>query len=1094
MAQEKPAHTETQEQSIKSRKHQLYDAEPKTLEGEGLVQVKSVQDYLKETPATPITTAIKAALWGTGTLVVLLFITVLVVIERRPKRSMAAETGAERLLASTPEPLPPAKDAPAAKPAKPETAAAPQASEPPQPKEEPDKKQNNNKKDGAAADKKKKESKPKEPPKVPTNVAWSVTVDPPAETLELAAEQSASVPIPATSEVGIKVLFPSTPSPFVAVGGNKGDAEAREVWDLRSNKRTGVIRGKLPLQPPLALSADGTYLAGTFLSESSDKDDKDKKDDKNAKDEGKKKGKKATISVWSFKTGKEVKQIKLKAESVGFLDFAGPDQLVTLSDDGQWFQIWNFQTGEAVDEPFPAPGVVDARSLTLSPGRKFLAMAVPADNRLWIYDLTARGPAGLAQLPKEAGPGWSCAGITFSPGGTELAAVFEWAGKPSILCWETSTGKLIANHALDERYGIRRFPNDQGRALEWLPDRSGWLVYGQALIERENGHRFWSLPVYYPDFPPTPRRLINGDRWVLVWGQGRAQVVRTAAMPKDTLASARQIVRSGGSAVDAVLPAVGHPDWSAQRVVPSAAASWSATPDPASMPAKSLISRPIVLKNWVEEIRGVYCSGAEAAQALVAIRALERDELGGNALAPGLSQWIERYDLANGKRLGRNEVPTASDLVAFSPDAGRLIMRDAANGDRLDIYSAADMKYLGGWRPYEKESGIDRMVVWTAFLDQHRALTINPAGKLVLWGLPACRAMYTVKDACQGTPVLSPGRKFVAGFSGGFIRFFEAATGKRVGETATPSSDDGGRPGPRAAAFRTDGQQLAALLSGGQIVRIDLATGKALSEVRSPVPQAAFLEWCGNRHVLINNQSLVDLDRQWEVWRYAAGLPALGSPDGRHWAAVEAYTNEPAYLAAFTIPEKGLDKIVKLVADKKAPALLRMQVPVTLRIDIIGAPKGGEAFRQALAEQLAAQLRANDIPIADGQPVTLLVRAEALDTGEKEELRNLVPGMKDDEQGKKKIPNKYVECEVALVDSAGKVPLEPKQQFMLRDIGNLAAGKDEKDPAGFFENKLWDLAKARLMAVTLPPFVARNPEGGVVRFPGFSNLGQTVRK
>jgi hypothetical protein len=676
-----------------------------------------------------------------------------------------------------------------------------------------------------------------------------------------------------------------------------------------------------------------------------------------------------------------------------------------------------------------------------------------------------------------------------------LAGVFEWGGRPSILCWDTATRKLLSNQTIDDKYGLRRFRNDLGRAIEWLPDRSAWLVYGQALIDRQTGHWLWALPVYYPDFPPTARRLIEGDRAVLTWAQGRNLVVRTAALPREELARARQIVSSGGSAVDAVLPPVRHPDLSSLHTVPAAATAWSVTADPAPAPAKALLTRPIVLKNFLDEIRGVFCSTGDAPQAVVSIQSGEPNAVGGNAISPALTHAIERYDLTNGKRLGRNDVPPVCELVAFSPEGGRIILRDMENRDRLDVYSTVDMKYLAGWRPYEKETGYDRIVIWTAFLDQHRALTINPAGKLVLWTLPDCRAYYVVKDACQGIPVLSPGRKMLAGFAGGSIRFIEAATGKRLGEAATPTSDESGRAGLRAAAFRPDGLQLAALLNGGQIARIDLTSGKAVSEFRSPIPQAGFLEWCGNRHVLVNNQSLVDVDRQMEVWRYVAGVPSQVSPDGRHWAAVEPYASQPAYLAGFAIPDKTIDKVVNLVLDKKTTVLLRSGVPLTLKVEISGAPKRMEPFRNALYEYLSGQLRANDVPTAEGQPVTLLARIDEIDTGDKPELKDLIPGMKDDDQGKKKVPIKVLKCELALVDSAGKVSLDPEQIYTFRELGTAAmAAATEKKPGEFLEDRLWDLVKNRLMSEVIPPYVARDPAGGFVRFPGFSNLGQLVKK
>jgi WD40 repeat protein len=936
--------------------------------------------------------------------------------------------------------------------------------------------------------------------------AWRVTPDPTKQSLEIPAGQDLSVQIPLSSDGSVRVLYPTTPSPYVAVGDNLSDQEARELWDMRTKRRVGVIRGNLKVHPPYALSPDGNYFAARTTKEKKD-DDKDKNKDQ---------PKGATIGVWSFKTGQEVKLFKIEFPTADYLDFAGEGQLVVGAFDLQMFHVWNIEEGEKSGE-FETPGPVDPESLALSPGRKHLAMSSVRDGRIWVYDLANATLVGEAVLPKDGSPGWGCPGMSFSNDGKELAAVFDSGGKPRILCWDVATGKQAYDRPLDARYGLRRYQEDQGRAVEWLPDRGGWLVYGQAIIDRQSTQRIWSLPLYYPDFPPAPRRLLDGDRALIVWGATRNQLpqVRTVTFPKDKFVSARQLVRSGGSAVDAVLPPVKPGDISTKHPVPAPASAWSVKPDPAQKPAKSLVSRQIALRGKIYEAQYAICSGAEAPQAVVAFRGSDRNEVAGNVLAAGQSFWLERYDLTNGKRLSSNDsgdFPSVYELVGFSSDASTIMLRDADKRERLDIYSAGDLKYLCGWRPYDKETGNDRTVVWASFLDQHKVLTSNTSGKLMLWNVPDCRVVYAIPEAYQGTPILSPGRKCLAGFSGSsagsVIRFFDTASGQRLGEIPTPSADDGGKPGLLAGAFRFDGQQFAALLNGNQLVRFDLTKGKVLAEFHSPVQPGPLLEWCGDRHVLVNNFSLVDLDRQWEVWRYLSGVPCQGSPDGKHWAVVEPYANSPSYLGAFQIPEKGLDRIVAIVADKKAPALLRAGSSIDLRVEAKGPtiveskpnsgdskakPKEDDTFRKSVFEQFASQLKANGITVDDSQPVSLVVRVDEVDTGEKAEAWMLTPGLKkDSEEGKKSIAFKNLEYDIAFVDGGARATLEPRQTISLRDYGPLQIPPGTKEPANYLSEQLWKIARSRLANVVIPPFVARQPEG-LVRFPGFSNLGSASK-
>ena len=52
-----------------------------------------------------------------------------------------------------------------------------------------------------------------------------------------------------------------------------------------------------------------------------------------------------------------------------------------------------------------------------------------------------------------------------------------------------------------------------------------------------------------------------------------------------------------------------------------------------------------------------------------------------------------------------------------------------------------------------------------------QVLTVNRAGVLVLWSIPDCKAVYVAEGACEGAPVLSPARNYLAAYSGGTFRF-----------------------------------------------------------------------------------------------------------------------------------------------------------------------------------------------------------------------------------------------------------------------------------------------------------------------------------
>jgi len=73
---------QTQEQSIKDRKKQLYDADAPAV---AVGPHKPFQDVLRSTPAAPLSTATKAALWAVTVVVLLLLVAALM---KGPKRTV----------------------------------------------------------------------------------------------------------------------------------------------------------------------------------------------------------------------------------------------------------------------------------------------------------------------------------------------------------------------------------------------------------------------------------------------------------------------------------------------------------------------------------------------------------------------------------------------------------------------------------------------------------------------------------------------------------------------------------------------------------------------------------------------------------------------------------------------------------------------------------------------------------------------------------------------------------------------------------------------------------------------------------------------
>ena len=273
-------------------------------------------------------------------------------------------------------------------------------------------------------------------------------------------------------------------------------------------------------------------------------------------------------------------------------------------------------------------------------------------------------------------------------------------------------------------------------------------------------------------------------------------------------------------------------DLASARVVasPAGSAAWVpvSAPDTAAKPAAGT-SRPIPLSVPAGDVLTILVSGPDASQALVVSSPGGRlsDQKDKQSTQ---TRRVDRIDLAGGRVLGGFEIPSVSTPVAFSPGASHFLLTHSGSSDRVDVHNAADGKHVAGWRPYEKESGDNRKVAWADFLDSKRVLTVNPAGTLILWTVPGCKAIYVARQALVGVPILGPDRKVLAALRGGVLRLLDPATGEPRGDATSTGHDDA--RGLKAAAFAPDGQELAAVLDG-TIVRWDLKTGQVVGE--SPV-------------------------------------------------------------------------------------------------------------------------------------------------------------------------------------------------------------------------------------------------------------------
>src|SRR5207244_3546436 len=152
------------------------------------------------------------------------------------------------------------------------------------------------------------------------------------------------------------VFFPSAPSSFAAMSrGIFGGTTT--IWDLNTMNKVGELSVSIPVADG-RLSPDGKYLVQRY------------RDKKNFF--------KLVLAVWS--TAKGDKLWEREFDQVHFFD-VGADQLVMVGKDNA-AQVLGLAKGGLVRQ-FKIPGIIHDKSMALSPGHKYLAIAIRDNLQVW---------------------------------------------------------------------------------------------------------------------------------------------------------------------------------------------------------------------------------------------------------------------------------------------------------------------------------------------------------------------------------------------------------------------------------------------------------------------------------------------------------------------------------------------------------------------------------------------------------------------------------------------------------------------------------------------------------------------------------------
>jgi len=846
------------------------------------------------------------------------------------------------------------------------------------------------------------------------------------------------------------------------IGKNFFPNDVREVWDLASKKLVGQFKGPLGWDDKsVALSGDGAYLAGKLTH-------------------------RASVEVRQTRNGRVAQSFDTDGPFVDYVEFAGNDRLIFGKLGNRKLQVCDIKSGDKVCE-LKVGERADVDSVAISPGGAYLAVASAGDGRLQLHDLKTGEVVAEAATPRSKGQAARCVGLRFAPDGSEVAGLFESFRDFQVVCWDAVNGKMLDQFDLGKTVAKPTFYKDRG--IDWLPNKSAWLVLGYAMVDRQSGKKVWTLPFDDKNLKVGPRHFLDSEHAMVV-SSSPGMTLRTFEIPLDKVNAASTIVRAGGNAADASLPPLKSVDLASASKVSLTAkpGAWTVPAPSASFQPKRLTSRAVPLKNKADEARGLLFAGGDSTEAVVFGTASKPNS---EESSDGQPRWLERFDLRNGKALGAVELPGPSNPIALGPDGSTILLREAKAKDRLDLFNVADGKPIVGWRPYDKESGDDRAVIWADFLDPRRIATINGAGVFVVWSIPDLKAIYLVEDAFQGAPTLGPDRKLVAGFDGKALRVLDAATGALLGESLAMTGL-GPRPEWKGGAFTLDGSAFAGQFGRNRLVRWDLATGKIGAEVKSTAPLPSDpVEWVGGHHVLLDNRTLVDFGTKRVVWDYAGAPVGSGGPDGKHWFVARGEAGqENGRLLSIDATDPTLEKAESLMADAKSPAVLRPGAKVSVQVDASGPPNDPQGYRKALVDALSARLKANGMTVVQdatpGPDIRLVLAVRERDTGRTIQYQGIGRG-----RGLvQTIRLVDLVCDLTLVDATGPVPCGTAYTASMKPFGfvlRMPAG--ETNPEAYLKKLQWDRIKS-WTANSVPPYFVARDGNGIVRLPGYTDLNQ----
>ncbi|MDA0833280.1 MAG: hypothetical protein O2955_09330 [Planctomycetota bacterium] len=833
------------------------------------------------------------------------------------------------------------------------------------------------------------------PDALPPDV-WNLTVDPPKEELQFEPDRKTvriKVPVAGNRTTAGAIVFPVVPSPFVAVGANELKGDIREIWNLCTGKKVGKISDLNVKTAEVALSPDARYFAGVVDVRGS---------------------RGSSIGIYDVEAQEIIGNIEMNERSDWLsIGFSRPDMLLVMEHWGErqihayeipsMELLYTIPIGRETWNKFPP---------VFSPGGKYLAWTYRQfiAEMIAVYDMDRGELAGSMTLPEYDIHGQlRLHGLAFSPDGTELAAIVDSWECSKVVIYSMATGEITDHMTFPKKLQTvvtgQNSPWASYNPLVFFPKNQRLLAFEHGVIDRSVGELVWSVPRSLVNFPgkrwpldPSHLTVIdvaNNSASVFVYELPEEKISNTTQRLTDRK-SKQEIAPSNIARVENTTYVEEH---TYKLIVPETA-EWKLIPNAPSETAPP--SKPIPLRRAIGKVQQVSVSGGSSSKAAV-MRGTgwptwERIPKGNvnpfilennrkfsikddnvfndpNRVEAGVGSgrsrcWIDLYDLGQGNLSRQIRLAYDADLLGLSPDGSRLLLWAARRQDRLDIYDTETGNLVVSWEPSGSFSSLTHLT-GARMIGNDRICTLDNGGGLLVWRIDtAGEKTKVVKDwemMMASQPAVSPDGRYVGYSDGEIYHLIDIQTGEVAGQI--PDIGD-----VYGVAFHPRGTRLAILSEykgGYYLFTVDLSKG----EVSPPFPVPVltpFLEWCGERYILLDHQKLVDIEQRVVAWTYElpAGDHLPSTPDGRHWYLAPTGRDNQIrpVLAAVELPTS--DAVARLQNVALGPEFV-LQPGGTCSISSQLGQAGG--ISSEAIKHFTEELAKHNTTVSPNQPVTLLL-------------------------------------------------------------------------------------------------------------------------